>query len=91
MNLSGLSNSQIEQAIAKMQKGIEIKPNSPESAELQISIDRALDELKRRGQKKRTRGTRTLKRNSSNGGGNARVGKKKNHCKARNKATLNGY
>jgi hypothetical protein len=52
MNLSGLSNSQIEQAIAKMQKGIEIKPNSPESAELQISIDRALEELKRRGQKK---------------------------------------
>lgn len=52
MNLSGLSNSQIEQAIAKMQKGIEIKPNSPESAKLQTSIDRALDELKRRGQKK---------------------------------------
>lgn len=52
MNLSGLSNSQIEQAIAKMQKGIEIKPNSPESAELQTSIDRALEELKRRGQKK---------------------------------------
>ena len=52
MNLSGLSNSQIEQAIAKMQKGIEIKPNSPESVELQKSIDRALEELQRRGQKK---------------------------------------
>ena len=52
MSLSGLSNSQIEQAIAKMQKGIEIKPNSPESAELQTSIDRALEELKRSGQKK---------------------------------------
>ena len=52
MNLSGLSNAQIEQAIEKMQKGIEIKPNSPESAELQVSIDRALEELKRRAQKK---------------------------------------
>ena len=52
MNLSGLSNSQIEQAIEKMQKGIEIKPNSQEAIELQISIDRALEELQRRAQKK---------------------------------------
>ena len=52
MNLSGLSNSQIEQAIEKMQKGIEIKPNSPEAVELQTSIDRALEELQRRAQKK---------------------------------------
>ncbi len=52
MNLSGLSNSQIEQAIEKMQKGVEIKPNSPEAAELQTSIDRALEELQRRAQKK---------------------------------------
>lgn len=52
MNLLGLSNSQIEQAIETMQKGIEIKPNSPEAAELQTSIDRALEELQRRAQKK---------------------------------------
>lgn len=52
MNLSGLSNSQIEQAIEKMQKGIEIKPNSPEAVGLQTSIDRALEELQRRAQKK---------------------------------------
>lgn len=35
-----------------MQKGIEIKPNSQEAIELQISIDRALEELQRRAQKK---------------------------------------
>lgn len=52
MNLSGLSNSQIEQAIETMQKGIDIKPNSPEAVELQTSIDRALEELQRRAQKK---------------------------------------
>lgn len=52
MNLSGLSNLEIEQAITKMQKGIDIKPNSPEAVELQTSIDRALEELKRRSQKK---------------------------------------
>jgi hypothetical protein len=52
MDLSKLSNKEIQTAIAVMQKGIEIKPNSPESAELQTSIDRALEELQRRGQKK---------------------------------------
>jgi hypothetical protein len=52
MDLSRLSNKEIQTAIAKMQKGIEIKPNGPESAELQTSIDRALEELQRRGQKK---------------------------------------
>lgn len=52
MDLSRLSNQEIEKAIQKMQKGIEIKPNSPESSELQTSIDRALEELKRRAQKK---------------------------------------
>jgi hypothetical protein len=35
-----------------MQKGIEIKPGSIEAAELQISINRALEELQRRAQKK---------------------------------------
>jgi len=52
MDLSRLSNKEIQTAIAKMQKGIEIKPNSLESAELKTSIDRALEELQRRGQKK---------------------------------------
>lgn len=53
-HLSGLSNSEIEQAIKKMQKGIEIKPNSPEAMELQIAIDRALDELQRRANQKKS-------------------------------------
>lgn len=52
MDLSRLSDGDIQEAIRKMQKGIEIKPNSPESAELQTSIDRALEELQRRAQKK---------------------------------------
>jgi hypothetical protein len=49
MDLSKLSNADIQAAIQKMQKGIEIKPGSIEATELQISIDRALEELQRRG------------------------------------------
>lgn len=52
MDLSRLSDGDIQEAIRKMQKGIEIKPNSSEAFELQTSIDRALEELKRRAQKK---------------------------------------
>lgn len=52
MDLSKLSNADIQAAIQKMQKGIEIKPGSIEATELQISIDRALEELQRRAQKK---------------------------------------
>jgi hypothetical protein len=52
MDLSKLSNADIQAAIQKMQKGIEIKPGSLEATELQISIDRALEELQRRAQKK---------------------------------------
>jgi hypothetical protein len=52
MDLSKLSNADIQAAIQKMQKGIEIKPGSIEAVELQISIDRALEELQRRAQKK---------------------------------------
>ena len=52
MDLSKLSNADIQTAIQKMQKGIEIKPGSIEATELQISIDRALEELQRRAQKK---------------------------------------
>ena len=52
MDLSRLSDSDIQEAIRKMQKGIEIKPNSSEAFELQTSIDRALEELQRRAQKK---------------------------------------
>jgi len=52
MDLSRLSNQEIQTAIQKMQKGIEIKPNSQEAIELQTSIDRALEELQCRAQKK---------------------------------------
>jgi len=52
MDLSRLSDGDIQTAIQKMQKGIEIKPGSVEAAELQTSIDRALEELQRRAQKK---------------------------------------
>jgi len=52
MDLSKLSNADIQAAIQKMQKGIDIKPGSIEATELQISIDRALEELQRRAQKK---------------------------------------
>lgn len=52
MDLSRLSDGDIQDAIRKMQKGIEIKPGGVEAAELQTSIDRALEELQRRTQKK---------------------------------------
>lgn len=52
MDLSRLSDGDIQEAIRKMQKGIDIKPGSVEAAELQTSIDRALEELQRRTQKK---------------------------------------
>jgi len=56
MDLSRLSDGDIQKAIQKMQKGIEIKPGSEEAIELQTSIDRALEELQRRAQKKSVSG-----------------------------------
>lgn len=49
-NLADLSNDKIKEAIEAMRKGLEIaKPGSQEAKILQTSIDRALEELTRRG------------------------------------------
>lgn len=52
--LSNLSDKDIHEAIAAMQNGIAIKPDGEEAKALQISIDRALDELKRRADQKKS-------------------------------------
>ena len=52
--LSSLSDKEIHEAIAAMQNGIAIKPGGEEAKALQVSIDRALEELQRRANQKKS-------------------------------------
>lgn len=54
MKLSNLTDEQIYAAIEAMQNGIAVKPNSEESAALEISIKRAYAELERRANQKKS-------------------------------------